>query len=43
MCAWTEEIPPSSHCSKSIVWIDWFMDAPPPSKAQVPRQPPFAS
>jgi hypothetical protein len=31
---------PAIHWSRSIEWTLWFMIAPPPSSAHVPRQPP---
>ena len=32
---------PISHCKRSMVWMDWFISAPPPSSTQVPRQAPL--
>ena len=33
----TAVTPPSSHCSRSRVWITWLISSPPPLPAQVPR------
>ena len=30
---------PTSHCKRSMAWIDWLITAPPPSTASVPFQP----
>ena len=29
---------PTNHCSRSRVWIAWFIRTPPPAVAQRPRQ-----
>ena len=33
---------PSSHCTRSRVWIAWFISTPPPLRARWPRQGPRA-
>ena len=38
----TSASPPINQSRRSTRWMPWFISAPPPSSAQVPRQPPWS-